>query len=61
MNLFDIKGRVALITGGYGILGSSMARCLAAEGAHVVIIGRNEEKGQHLVDELSATGTEALF
>lgn len=61
MNLFDIKGRVALITGGYGILGSSMARCLAAEGAHVVIIGRNEEKGQHLVDELSETGTEALF
>ena len=61
MNLFDIKGRVALITGGYGILGSSMARCLAAEGAHVVIIGRNEEKGQHLVDELSTTGTEALF
>ena len=61
MNLFDIKGRVALITGGYGILGSSMARCLAAEGAHVVIIGRNEEKGQNLVDELSATGTEALF
>lgn len=61
MNLFDVKGRVALITGGYGILGSSMARCLAAEGAHVVIIGRNKEKGQYLVDELSATGTEALF
>lgn len=61
MGLFDIKGRVAVITGGYGILGSSMARCLAAEGAHVAIIGRNETKGQALVDELSGLGTEALF
>lgn len=61
MNLFDIKGRVAVITGGYGILGSSMARCLANEGVHVVIVGRNQEKGQRLVDELSASGCEALF
>lgn len=61
MNLFDIKGRVAIITGGYGILGSSMARCLSREGAHVVIVGRNADKGQHLVDELSGLGTEALF
>ena len=44
MNLFDIKGRVAVITGGYGVLGSSMARCLANEGVHVVIVGRHEEK-----------------
>lgn len=59
--MFDIKGRVAVITGGYGILGSSMARCLAREGVHVAILGRNEEKGQKLVDELSALGTEACF
>ena len=61
MELFDIKGRVIVITGGYGILGSSMARCLAHAGAHVVIVGRNEEKGQALVKELTAAGTEALF
>ena len=61
MSLFDIKDRVAVITGGYGILGSSMAKCLAREGAHVVIVGRNEEKGQALVKELSASGKEALF
>ena len=60
MNLFDIKGRVAVITGGYGVLGSSMARCLANEGVHVVIVGRHEEKGQQLVKELSVS-TEALF
>ena len=61
MDLFDIKGRVIIITGGYGVLGSSMARCLAKAGAHVVIVGRNEEKGKALADELSASGTEALF
>lgn len=61
MSLFDIKGRVAIITGGYGVLGSSMARCLAREGVHVVIVGRNGEKGGQLVAELSASGTEALF
>lgn len=61
MNLFDIKDRVVIITGGYGVLGSSMARCLAKAGAHVVVLGRNEEKGQALVRELSASGSEALF
>lgn len=61
MNLFDIKGKVAVITGGYGVLGSSMARSLAAQGVHVAILGRNAEKGQQLVEELSAAGTEACF
>lgn len=60
-NLFDIKGRVAVITGGYGILGSSMARSLAGQGAHVAILGRSAEKGQALAAELSALGTEACF
>lgn len=27
--MFDVKDRIAVITGGYGVLGSSMARCLA--------------------------------
>lgn len=61
MELFDIKGRVAVITGGYGILGSSMARCLAAEGVHVAIIGRNKAKGQALAEEISGLGAEAVF
>lgn len=61
MELFDLKGRVAVITGGYGILGTSMARCLSRQGVHVVILGRNTEKGQQLVKELTALGTEACF
>lgn len=60
-NLFDIQGRVAVITGGYGILGSSMAKALAGQGVHVAILGRRAEKGEALVAELTAIGTEACF
>lgn len=59
--MFDIKDRIAVITGGYGVLGSSMARCLARRGAKVVILGRKAEKGEKLVEELKALGTEAYF
>lgn len=59
--MFDIKGRVAVITGGYGVLGSSMARCLAMQGARIGVLGRNAGKGGQLVDELSAMGAEACF
>ena len=59
-NLFDISGRVMVITGGYGILGRHIAAYLVAQGAKVVIVGRSAEKGQALVDELKTTG-KALF
>lgn len=61
MNMFNLKGKVAVITGGYGVLGASMARCLAANGVHVVIVGRKPEKGEALAKELTTLGTEALF
>lgn len=60
-NLFDIKGRVAVITGGYGILGSSMAKSLAGQGVHVAVLGRRADKGEALAAELTAIGTEACF
>lgn len=60
-NLFCIKDKVILLTGGYGILGSCMAKHLAAEGAAVVILGRNTEKGNILVDEIKKEGGKALF
>ena len=59
--MFDIKGKVAVITGGYGVLGASMARCLAKLGAHVAIVGRKPEKGEPLAAELSEIGAEARF
>ena len=59
--MFDIKGKVAVITGGYGVLGASMAHCLAEQGVHVAIVGRKPEKGEPLAAELSSIGTEAIF
>lgn len=41
-NLFDLSGRLVLITGGYGHLGRGMVAGLLAHGASVVVLGRNE-------------------
>lgn len=56
MNLFDLTGRVTLITGGNGGLGLAMARGLAKAGAHVAILARNPEKNAAAVEELRALG-----
>ena len=55
-SLFSVKEKVILLTGGYGILGACMAKHLAREGAYVVILGRNEQKGSALVGEIKAEG-----
>ncbi len=60
-NLFSVNQKVILITGGCGILGSCMSHHLAAEGASVVVLDRNEEAGNQLVDDIKAKGYEALF
>lgn len=60
-NLFNIQGKVIIITGGYGVLGTSISKYLAAQGAIVVILGRNEKKGSALVEEIVQEGNKALF
>ena len=60
-NLFSVKDKVVLITGGYGILGKSMVHHFAAEGAKVVVLGRNAEAGEALVAEVKTKGNFALF
>ena len=44
MNLFDLSGKVAIVTGGNGGIGLGMARGLASAGAKIVVVGRNTEK-----------------
>ena len=61
MNLFDITGKVVVITGGTGILGKAIARYLALEGAKVVILGRRAEAGNAIVADIKAAGGEAMF
>jgi len=60
-SLFDLTGRVALITGGSGYLGSSFAEILAAAGANVVIGSRHAETAQRVARELPSTGTSTHY
>lgn len=58
--VFDIDGKVVIITGGSGTLGFSMAKHLAGEGARVVILARSEERVKLKVGSLEELGAEAL-
>jgi 2-deoxy-D-gluconate 3-dehydrogenase len=54
MTMFDLTGRVAVVTGGNGGIGLGMAHGLAEAGARVVVAGRNAEKAETAVAELGA-------
>ncbi len=56
MNLFDLTGKSALVTGGNGGIGLGMARGLAAAGATVAIAGRDRAKNAAALKELGGQG-----
>jgi 2-deoxy-D-gluconate 3-dehydrogenase len=58
--LFDLSGKVAVVTGGNGGIGLGMAAGLANAGAAVVIAGRDENKNQSAVTQLQAQGATAV-
>lgn len=60
-NLFDIKDHVVVITGGTGVLGREIGKYLACQGAHVVLMGRNQEVGNEIVADIQAAGGDAIF
>jgi 2-deoxy-D-gluconate 3-dehydrogenase len=57
--VLDLEGRVAIVTGGNGGIGLGMARGLAVAGAKVVIAGRNAQKSDSAVKDLTGRGAEA--
>lgn len=57
---FDLKGMIAVVTGGYGVLGGSIAEGLASAGARVAILGRNREHAVAKAEEIKASGGEAM-
>jgi 2-deoxy-D-gluconate 3-dehydrogenase len=58
--LFDLSGRVAVLTGGGGALGSVLAAGLASAGAAVVVVDVRPGPAAAVADEITAAGGEAL-
>jgi 2-deoxy-D-gluconate 3-dehydrogenase len=58
--MFDLKGRVAVVTGGNGGIGLGMAKGLGLAGARLAIAARNGEKSRAAVDALARLGAEAI-
>jgi 2-dehydro-3-deoxy-D-gluconate 5-dehydrogenase len=58
--VFDLKGRVAIVTGGNGGIGLGMARGLANAGARIVVAARDASKSQAAVKELTERRVEAV-
>jgi 2-deoxy-D-gluconate 3-dehydrogenase len=61
MHLFDLTGRVAIVTGGNGGIGLGMARGMAEAGATIVIAARNRQKSEAALAELPGGATGAFF
>src|SRR5882672_10176797 len=58
--MFDLSGKVAIVTGGNGGIGLGMARGLASAGARVVVAARNQTKSDAAVRELEKLGGQPL-
>jgi 2-deoxy-D-gluconate 3-dehydrogenase len=60
MDLFDLHGKVAIVTGGNGGIGLGIARGLAEAGANIVVAARNRDKTSKAVEEINALGVRAI-
>jgi 2-deoxy-D-gluconate 3-dehydrogenase len=60
MNLFDLEGKTALVTGGNGGIGLGMAKGLAQAGAAIAIAGRDAKKNALAAGELKSLGVQAF-
>jgi NAD(P)-dependent dehydrogenase (short-subunit alcohol dehydrogenase family) len=59
-SLFSLRGQVAVVTGGTGVLGAEMARGLALAGARVAVLGRRAAQAEAVAGEIVGAGGEAL-
>ncbi len=59
-DLFDLSGKVAIVTGASSGLGAQFAECLAGRGARLTVVARRIEKLRELADRLEEKGTEVL-
>ena len=56
----NLKGKVAVVTGGGGVLCAAFAKTLAKQGCKVAVLDLNEEAAQKCADEINADGGEAI-
>ncbi len=59
--MFSLAGKTAVVIGGTGELCGAMAEGLASAGAHVVLVGRSEEKAKARIEKITAQGGTASF
>ena len=59
-DIFDVSGKVAVITGGGGVLCSEMSKALAARGAKVAVLDLNEKAAQAVADAIVAENGTAM-
>jgi 2-deoxy-D-gluconate 3-dehydrogenase len=59
-DLFDLRGKVAVVTGGNGGIGFGMARGLAEAGADIAIVGRNEAKSMAAAADIAKLGIKTI-
>jgi 2-deoxy-D-gluconate 3-dehydrogenase len=57
---FDLTGRVAVVTGGVGLLGAEFCRTLAEAGAAIAVVDLNASASQEAVDSLTKSGYQAI-
>jgi gluconate 5-dehydrogenase len=59
--MFDLNGRVAVVTGASSGLGAQMAKALAKQGADLAILARREEKLKQVSEEIKALGVDCMY
>lgn len=59
--MFDLKGRVAVVTGASSGLGVQMAKALAKQGANLAILARREDRLQQLAEEIKTLGVDCMY
>jgi gluconate 5-dehydrogenase len=60
LDIFSLDGRIAVIAGGSGGIGSALSEALAGAGARIVVVGRTLETCEAAVEQVEAAGSEGL-